>query len=393
MSKYKKTHQIKLKLIDYILIIGIILAPMTGLRLWKIGPSEALVFLWCLVKLKNYKYINLKNYNVIFWIQFLFTIIFGTGYALIFYPIGTNPTGLFTYFYLAFISIGIYYGLKIYSLKMLEAIICRIALFGGLWYLFLFVYSKVVSKRFLGAPLWYGVQRFSGGGTNPHQIAVFLAAVIFISYYFFINCNKKRDKFLMLSNILITTFLGYETKSSTLVVAIGITMLILVITEIIYLNKYQKDRVLSSVFILLIIAIGISLFYTDIYQKLLDWIKSDPNGLGRFDIFSTISLPFSKSPLFGLGPGTHARGGIQELHNTYLEILAMGGSLGLLIFFRYSYKVFNILKHDYRLTFIILPLYIYGLAGFAMRRLVYWGILMIVVSLGEKVIDDKQKNS
>ena len=139
--------------------------------------------------------------------------------------------------------------------------------------------------------------------------------------------------------------------------------------------------------ILLVITIIVSLLYIDIYTGILEWIKLDPNGLGRFDIFSTIFLPFSKSPLVGLGPGGHAYGGIMEFHNTYLEILAMGGILGLLIFIIYSIKIFNTLKTDYRLVFIILPLYMYGVAGFAMRRLVYWSILMIVIVFAEKLYE------
>ena len=31
---------------DWILLIGLSLAPMTGLRIWKIGPSEVLCLLW-----------------------------------------------------------------------------------------------------------------------------------------------------------------------------------------------------------------------------------------------------------------------------------------------------------------------------------------------------------
>ena len=44
--------KIKLPFIDYFLIIGIVLAPMTGLRIWKIGPGEVLCLFWSIPVLK-----------------------------------------------------------------------------------------------------------------------------------------------------------------------------------------------------------------------------------------------------------------------------------------------------------------------------------------------------
>lgn len=392
MSHYKEIDHNRITLIDYMLIIGIVIAPMTGLRIWKVGPSEILVLLWCLINIRSFKYINLKNYNITFWGLFLVTIIIGTCYALLFYPVGTMPSGILTYFYLAFISIGIYYGLKRKTKQRLEAILYRIALGGGLWYSFLYIYSVLISTRFLGAPLWYGFQRFSGGGTNPHQIAVFLVAVIFISYYFVLNCKQKTNKVVMVLNMSISIFISLETKSSTLVIAIVMTALLLVIKEGIELNYHKKDKEIALLLVLFFTIVCLGLYYADIYNYILEWIKSDPNGLGRFSIFRSIILPFSKSPLIGLGPGTHALGGVMELHNTYLEILAMGGILGLLVFSIYSVKIFNILKTNYRLVYTILPSYVYGLAGFAMRKLVYWGLLMIIIALAEKTCKaDKDK--
>ena len=58
--------------------------------------------------------------------------------------------------------------------------------------------------------------------------------------------------------------------------------------------------------------------------------------------------------------------------------------MGIIVYAVYSYRIFKKLSYDYRLLFIILPLYIYGFAGFAMRRLVYWTTLMIILALSKR---------
>ncbi len=102
------------------------------------------------------------------------------------------------------------------------------------------------------------------------------------------------------------------------------------------------------------------------------------------EIFRTIGIALKKNPIFGLGPGGHAYDGTMEFHNTYLEILAMTGVVGFFIFAKFSLRIYRVLKSDYTLYLIVLPLYAYGLAGFSMRRLVYWNLIVLAVVLAQK---------
>ena len=43
-----RVHHNKIRTWDWLLILGLTIAPMTGLRIWKIGPAEVLTFIWCL---------------------------------------------------------------------------------------------------------------------------------------------------------------------------------------------------------------------------------------------------------------------------------------------------------------------------------------------------------
>lgn len=376
--------------LDFLIILGVVLAPMTGLRIWKIGPGELLVLLWCLVNSYNNKNVKYSTFHLIFWILFILCILIGTLIGIVYYPQEVIPLQVTTYIYLMVISLGTYIGLMNRELAEVEYIIERISVIGILWNVFLYIYSLTISPFFLNANLWYGnVNRFSGGGINPHQLAVFLGAIIFICYRNFLKYSGKK-KIYNLILIILGLFIANETASSTLIMSIVITAGIAVILKIITIFNSYRDKLV--VFTLLIV-LGVTfmiLNYNNIMSNFIGWVASDPNGLGRLEIFSSITDSLSKSFLFGLGPGNHAFDGAAEYHNTYLEILAMCGVVGFIIFIPYNLRVIKNMMIDYSLFLIVLPLYIYGLAGFAMRRLVYWEIFMIVVVISEKKLQSKQ---
>lgn len=378
----------KIKKIDYFLIISVILSPMTDLRIWKIGPAELLVFIWCLLNYRKILKVKLNNYHFVFWLFFISSIIFGTAYGITFYPEQVFASQIFTWIYLAFISIAIYGSLQTKKVLEIELILQKISIYGTLWYTLLYIYSLLVAPTFFNASLWYGSGlRFTGGGNNPHQIAVFLSSIIFINFMFFSKTIKIKGKILYGVLILLGLFLSNETASSTLLLSIVITFGIFLFykTYSYFPNNKQKIvKIIILVILFLIFLTSYNLFY-DIF---ISWVSADPNGLGRFDIFSSFGDTLQKSPIVGLGPGTHAYGGIIEYHNTYLEIIAMSGVVGSVIFLIYTWKIFNKVKKVPFLFFIILPLYFYGLAGFAMRRLAYWAIFMIVITLTEKILNN-----
>ena len=138
-----------------------------------------------------------------------------------------------------------------------------------------------------------------------------------------------------------------------------------------------------------IIGIGIILLHEYIYSMFMKWLADDENGLGRLEIFKSFTYSMRKNIICGLGPGAHAYNGTFEYHNTYLEILAMSGVLGFIVFLRFSITIFKKMMSDKYLLLCIIPLYAYGFAGFAMRRLIYWGIIAIALVLSEKKAENK----
>ena len=365
---------------DWILIIGLCLAPMTGLRIWKIGPAEVLCLLW------GIKYLSAgrlsKSGITIFFLSFILALSIG---SLVGYYIAPNElrlTDLLTWIYLGLISISIYEGLRTKTLSYNEKLFYLFAKTATIWYLFLYIFSRTISRSFLGAPLWYSSARFSGGGTNPHQIAVLLCGLTFVYLRKIIKKEKVGANSLYL---IICLFLMIQTASSTgvMAVALGIAIAMYFLVSDLFPGHRTAALVVLTLIIILILVVGATSFMS----LFIRWIEKDPNGLGRFHIFSSFNRTFSKSPLFGLGPGIHGLDGYIEFHNTYIEILAASGLVGGLLFLVYSVRLFKtVLRADWKLVPIVVSMYAYGLAGFAMRRLVYWGLIAFVTVISEQLL-------
>lgn len=367
---------------DWLLIIGLCIAPMTGLRIWKIGPAEILCLIWGLKYFpKKYSKINdiLKFFTL-----FLFSMCIGTFIGICIAPNELTLSDWFTWLYLEYLALAFYAGLSTNSYSYNERLFNLFAQLSTLWYLFLYVYSLVLSKSFLGAPLWYGEYRYTGGATNPHQLAILMCGVIF---WFVRKVLKRENVLLNMVNIAIALFILVQTASSTGYAAVVLGFLIELYLFFTRLATSEKQKSIILILETLIVLIVLVVSYSYISEKIYAWIASDPNGIGRLEIFSTFSETFQMSPLFGLGPGQHAHWGatgIKEYHNTYLEIFAATGLVGFTSFVVFSIRLLKKLSRDISLIPIMVAMYAYGLAGFAMRRLVFWGLIVFLMVLAEQ---------
>ncbi len=360
---------------DLLLIIGLCLAPMTRLRFWKIGPGELLCIIWCIKPLLSRKI--LVGSLTKFYTAFLGFMILGTIVGGIVAPDELEISGLLTWAFLGLMAILFYQGLKQNSLDYNEYLLSLFAYVVIAWYFFLFVYSKVIGNVFFGISLWYGTRRFAGGATNPHQLAELLCGVMFVFLRNIFKSNKSLFNVVFFGT---ATFLLIQTRSSTGEFAVALTVLFAIIFRFSDSFITSRGKLIGS---LIVFAIPILLLISPtIYKMFMSWVASDPNGLGRFTILSSFPSTFATSPLVGLGPGVHAMGGSIEFHCTYTEILAATGIFGGIVFVVYSTRLFrNVIICDWTLLPIVLSLYVYGLGGFAMRRLIYWGLIAMVTTI------------
>lgn len=388
MSSIKRVLRGGLAPFDYLLVFGLMLAPMTGLRIWKIGPSELLCAIWSIKYIRGMFGKDLNHYLKRFWLLFYATITAGMLFCLIFYPSESSGLdGFFTWFFMLFISLGIYAGIKQRSLPNILQILETFCFFSVVWYLFLLVYSRTISDTFLGAPLWYGRgARFSGGGTNPHQMAVLSLGLFFISFYFLTRIKLTwQKKLLHAACIAAHIFFLRLTKSTTawmgLVAALAMGIVVLLIVH----RRSIRSKQITVILLVSLMTLVLFVSIIQLVERFMAWVALDPNGMGRFKLFADIVDPIRKNFLFGLGDGTHALFGRGEFHNSYLEIIGMSGVIGVIIFTAFTFRMIKNLWHDPMLLLLPLAYYIYGLSGFGLRRLPFWALTVFMIALSEKV--------
>ena len=378
----------RIKQWDWFLIIGSVLAPMTGLRITKVGPAELLCLIWAL----RYISPNLRrNAFTGFFTVFLSSMLIGTLIGLAVAPGELVKSGWFTWIYLAYIACTLFSVISnndcIYNEKVFD-LICHISV---VWYLFLYILSETGKNSFLGAPLWY-YNRFTGGGTNPHQLAVMFCGISF----WFLRQMKKRKRYL--GNVLcfiITVFLVNKTASSTGIVAIVTGFLTFVFVDTISIIHDKRKRAVLVAIEAMVTIIILILYNNYLYLMLYDWVASDANGLGRFYLWASVKQMAVKSPIFGLGPGIHgitAAGHIKEFHNSFIEIYAASGVFGIIALMIFSGRYMLIIKEgDMYLFPIMASMYMYSVGGFAFRRLAFWVIVAFTYTIAMQLKYEKME--
>lgn len=374
----KNGATVHIKIWDYLLIVAACFAPMTGWRIGKAGPAEVVCLLWCIAPLRRFR-IKISD-TLVFFFGFVVALLLGSAMGAFVARNELDIAQMATWGYFAFVSVMIYQGLSENSSEYNEKLLTAIAVCSVLWQLFLYEYSLNVDQNFLGAPLWYGGwRRYAGGGTNPHQVALSFCGMLFVLVR---RVFMRRNVILPLVIAYFSYFLMIKTDSSTGKMAIALAALFSVYMLVIHSGK---NRAVIASLVTLALAALIIIYRYKIYTFIIDWIHEDKNGEHRLTLISMFGDTFKKSPLFGLGPGAHGLNGI-EFHNTYIEILATTGIVGMLVFISYTKKVFSkLFRADWRLIPVAIALYAYGFAGFAMRRLIYWIILMVVLALAESI--------
>ncbi len=358
-----------------LMFVALVLAPMTSWRIWKIGPAELCAMVGSLIYFVAECNGRMpRSIFASFWPPFLAIATIGYLYCRVFYSNECDTYGMLTWFYFAFVSTIAFdmFG----SLSNIKKLFTMCSAVSILWYLFLYIYSQRISDVFFGANLWYHSVRYSGGGTNPHQVALLMAVASIVTF------SRMLSEPIVLKKIVLAvlTCLGYfllaETQSSTAKMAFALGA----VFALYRLIGNAKLRLA----VLCVVASLALIFHETLISEFNSWIASDSNGAGRFELFATITEPLDKSPVFGLGPGNHASGGSAEFHNTYLEIFAMAGFTGLFLFTFFSFQLLSIVRKDHVALATLIALYGYGFSGFGMRRLVYWLLLTMMVAFAQR---------
>lgn len=272
-------------------------------------------------------------------------------------------------------------GLLIYSLSTNEIMMKRLAfltttlLIGIVWLQYFFGHASA----------WYSI-RFTGGATNPNQLALYLICSLVLIRI----AIPKKNTLVLLFIIIQVIFLGLLTLSDAFFASIAAALCLLPILFV--LSKPVTPSKLS-IYILILLALLIpTLKYIDpnkisyiISSQASTVWKSADEGNGRLTLYKNGIKAWLDTPisiLFGNGAGCFSglSGPFQksEAHNTPIDLLSVGGLVGFgllygLLFF-YLFKA--CFQQKIILASFLVSLICFTLFHFVIRHPIFWTTIL-----------------
>lgn len=252
----------------------------------------------------------------------------------------------------------------------------RIAINLTIKYFILFLLSIALFHYWWGGESAYYSIRFAGGARNPNQLALYImCALILITVY-------RPQNRVYFPVFVILGWIGLQTLSDGLMVSligVGITFLI------VYIFPKSRSYLLLNIFILII------LFSIPLIETLTSYINdiwySADEGHARTYLYRHGIAAWLYDPLtIILGNGAGSFSGIRtsfdssETHNTFIEMLTIGGIVGTAIFFIYPLKIiFQTYYHNRLFLFsLVIGLVAFSMFHFILRHPIFWFTLWAV---------------
>lgn len=389
---------------DTLFIWGIILAPMTALRIWKFGPGEILLILWMLSEMYN-RY--LKNgqvsleINAISRYQLTNIIMMFVGMlvsALLYKNIESLneiATEFLSHIFMLYLSVGIMIYFSKRELDDINAIISRIVLLGAAIYSILLIYGLYFGTSIMGFNLWMGRQeRFRALAQNPHQIGMITGAGMFFSLYL-ASCQKSYSKKIVYYvAALAWLWISLSTKSDTMILCYVLCFVLAVFLKVSKIEKNPEIRRNNYIALIVICVLLGVLFSRKLLERFNEFVYQAGNGAERFALWSNGLSQFKDKPLgffTGLGPGGHTgmymtlTGNEIESHNTYVQLIT---NSGVFVCIYYVLTVYGLVKNPLtKNTYLVLSVMyfvLYGFGGNMSRRVLVWFTYTMVYILSEK---------
>lgn len=378
MSRIPQSGNLVSPRYDWLVVLGVVLYPIvfTGSATFRLG--EMIILVWTSIALfHRVPRISFPTRDLQLWLALLFVITLGYIVGSSDLHSGSNSQGLLTWAYLAVVYLSVLGAMRTQPLEHRLHMLRSIGVVGTTFYGALLVYGEYISGSIAGIDLYYGSQRFSSGGDNPHHLALLISVTLAINVWMSFRAVGFWRRCGYVALVALSFWIVGATASSTAVVAVALSLLSLLALYTAMPTRLSAGRVVA--FILLFVGIA---FSGRLLSTLAGFVDSDPNGGGRLELLEDFPTTFARSPVVGLGPGAHAGGGTIEFHNSFVEILVMAGIVGFILFSVLIGRVlFHAARRDLLLALPIIVAVLYGVGGFSARRLAFWVILAIVGSI------------
>lgn len=385
--KNDSIHFMSKLIIKSIVPLIFIISTMTSIRISFFGLAEILIiviFLFLIINDLVKGNLKIRNYVFSrFWLSQLFVMFIGLSIN-IFFRIDANSNPIFDLFSYVFVLIScltferLFYNVD--SEDILDTL-NNIYIFGTCFFYAIFIISKSRSTIF-GYNMYFGGVRFSPFADNPHQFGCLISMFPFIGYKMFDREKSIVRKVINLLMIIFNIQMGIATGNDTLIVLWLFCFIILLYYK---MEKGIKSNIKKKYFFILIISIIIIcllVFLKNVSDVIYNLFVVRDMGGARIKLWINGVSAGYKSFLFGLGPGAHSGfygpyEGV-ETHNMFLQLFTQSGIIGVFIYILLIKKLFRLIDIDYKIGICLVGIFILGLSGNGLRRLVNWLYRVII---------------
>lgn len=405
ISKLSTPRSCLLNTIGFLFIIGIVACHATMLRFAQtpIGLGElfiALALLLTIIKMLVSVNFTLSFSTKVLLFYWFFTLcLLGLGFFVSRnLAIGSESAihNAIAILFVAFFSIGI--SIHFGSGQKMEKMLLYVSIVFLLFQLSIFIAAKTQYSPF-GMELFSANNhyRFEGFADNPNQLALYFCCIpfVFIALYRTGNCVVKMCSIVA---VLLTFYLGYQTKSDALLLSwcIGTVAFILItsLTKSRVSMYWQPALAITSILLL-----SVLLFFfagsTKIYSGALSAIEGVYYGEGgqgavRVGLWRNGLVALMESPFTGLGPGSFS--GIDasfnntESHNTIIDWSLQVGVVGLLLLVIFVSLAFINTWRRGRIDLMsgLLALVVFAQFHYILRQPLAWVVILWALSANEQ---------
>lgn len=384
-----------IKLSDWLLVIGVVLAPFTALRVFKFGPGEVLLIIWMLIIFgKNSERIRYLWLNVYQFANIAMMVV-GGALAKVVYSEPLSITELLSHVFMLLLSTMLVNYYQDSTQEKTQKLIKMINLIGLPLYAFLLVWGLFISNYFLGHNMWMSNRsRFLALALNPHQIGMITGAMVFFTLFTGSIVKKRIVRIFYILCAVGWYVIGTYTNSSSMEISyLGSAIVVVYLGICRFYGKTEEKRRKALITLVIITLILCLVFFPTIKRMFLGWVSADANGNERLDLASSAFKVLNEKPtgyLFGLGPGSHTgrymrSGNEQEFHNTYVQLMV---NSGFVIVLWYVLATLRIIRKPQEmnpfLVGVVVFFLLYGFGGNMNRRVWVWFTYTTVIALSQK---------
>jgi O-antigen ligase len=238
--------------------------------------------------------------------------------------------------------------------------------------------------------VWYGA-RLSGWSANPNQLALLMLAMPLIALQLSSQSGSARRRMAWLAVAGVATVLGLATLSDSLILAWMLGGAVLACVAFVRAASVHTGSMLREGLVRVVIPVMVLVATGVVAPRVVAKVAEEAaelsgshQGSDRFNIWGHGLEALSRSPVVGLGPGSHAgHDGPHEgfeSHNTYLDWSTSTGMVGLAAYLALlAWAGLHALRDrsHYRLI-LLLALMLFSAFHYVMRQPTFWFTLLVV---------------